>query len=288
MLDELRADGGELSLATRESLAAEAFAYTARYDAAIARWFAERARRLPAAVRARLREGHRPLATARTRTSAPRSTRRSARRTHLLSHVPPAAGQGAVVQQPARPRRRARCWRASSSGPACVIVKHNNPCGVRDRRRRAPTPTARAFAGDPMSRVRRHHRAQPPGRRRARRGARASSSSRCVFAPGYDDDALRALCEQAEPADPRRTTSGRRCTSREPDLKQVVGGLLVQDRDLDTRGARRDEGRRPSARRPTPSGATCCSPGASASTCKSNAIVLAQRTARRSASAPAR
>ena len=33
---------GRLSLATRESLAAEAFAYTARYDTAIARWFSEK------------------------------------------------------------------------------------------------------------------------------------------------------------------------------------------------------------------------------------------------------
>ena len=33
-----------LSMATREALAAEAFAYTARYDTAISRWFAEKAR----------------------------------------------------------------------------------------------------------------------------------------------------------------------------------------------------------------------------------------------------
>src|SRR5204863_7849552 len=47
VLAELRESDGRLSLATRESLAAEAFAYTARYDTAIARWFAEREEQFP-------------------------------------------------------------------------------------------------------------------------------------------------------------------------------------------------------------------------------------------------
>src|SRR5215211_8251656 len=42
VLEELRMGEGRLSGQTREALATEAFAYTARYDAAIARWFAER------------------------------------------------------------------------------------------------------------------------------------------------------------------------------------------------------------------------------------------------------
>src|SRR5438105_3487771 len=42
VLEELRMGEGLLSEQTREALAAEAFAYTARYDSAIARWFSER------------------------------------------------------------------------------------------------------------------------------------------------------------------------------------------------------------------------------------------------------
>ena len=42
VLDELRESDGRISMPTRESLAAEAFAYTARYETAIARWFAEK------------------------------------------------------------------------------------------------------------------------------------------------------------------------------------------------------------------------------------------------------
>ena len=52
VLAELRETGGRLSLATRERLAGAAFAYTARYDAAIAGWFATRSLR-PDARRAR-------------------------------------------------------------------------------------------------------------------------------------------------------------------------------------------------------------------------------------------
>src|ERR1700689_1924749 len=42
VLGELRESGGHLSPSTREHLAAEAFATTARYDAAISTWFARR------------------------------------------------------------------------------------------------------------------------------------------------------------------------------------------------------------------------------------------------------
>src|SRR5436190_6490402 len=42
VLQELNDLGGKLSMGTRESLAAEAFSYTARYDSAIPRWFVEK------------------------------------------------------------------------------------------------------------------------------------------------------------------------------------------------------------------------------------------------------
>src|ERR687885_650063 len=48
VLEEMRMSDGMLSEQTREALAAEAFAYTARYDAAIARWFSEREDDFPA------------------------------------------------------------------------------------------------------------------------------------------------------------------------------------------------------------------------------------------------
>ena len=47
VLEELREQDLQLSSATREYLAAEAFAYTARYDTAIARWFQEKREDFP-------------------------------------------------------------------------------------------------------------------------------------------------------------------------------------------------------------------------------------------------
>jgi phosphoribosylaminoimidazolecarboxamide formyltransferase/IMP cyclohydrolase len=47
ILAELRESDCHLSSNTRESLAAEAFAYTARYDSAIARWFQEKGEDFP-------------------------------------------------------------------------------------------------------------------------------------------------------------------------------------------------------------------------------------------------
>jgi phosphoribosylaminoimidazolecarboxamide formyltransferase/IMP cyclohydrolase len=54
VLQELTDAGGKLSLGTRESLAAEAFSYTARYDSAISRWFVEKQDDFPAAALERL------------------------------------------------------------------------------------------------------------------------------------------------------------------------------------------------------------------------------------------
>jgi phosphoribosylaminoimidazolecarboxamide formyltransferase/IMP cyclohydrolase len=47
VLEELRTSDRRLSLGTRENLAGEAFAYTARYDTAITRWFAEKQEDFP-------------------------------------------------------------------------------------------------------------------------------------------------------------------------------------------------------------------------------------------------
>ena len=148
VLDELRTSDRRLSLATRESLAAEAFAYTARYDTAIARWFQERDEDFPplmvrafervlelpygenphqrAAYYAQI--GERRTSSRWSRTSAERASRS----TTCLTSTPPA-----------------RCWR-SSQPPACVIVKHNNPCGVA-LGATAQEAYERAFACDPAS-----------------------------------------------------------------------------------------------------------------------------------------
>ena len=74
------------------------------------------------------------------------------------------------------------CWTAvrEFAEPACVIVKHTNPCGTCDRRRHRRPPTSKAHDADPISRVRRRHGVQPhrPARASSRPSTRTSSSSR--------------------------------------------------------------------------------------------------------------
>ena len=68
--------------------------------------------------------------------------------------------------------------------------------------------------------------------RDARGGARRTSSSRCCSRRGYDEDALEVL--QTKPN--MRILDDRERRGRpsiEPDMRQVVGGMLVQDRDSD-------------------------------------------------------
>jgi phosphoribosylaminoimidazolecarboxamide formyltransferase/IMP cyclohydrolase len=130
--------------------------------------------------------------------------------------------------------------------PACVIVKHNNPCGV------AVGPTAaeaykRAFACDPISAY--------GGIVCLNRGVDRELAetlvgqfAEVVFARGYDDDAVEVLSTKPNMRildDRERRTPN----MIEPQLKQVVGGMLVQDRDADLE--ERAEMQVVSQRRPT-------------------------------------
>ena len=57
------------------------------------------------------------------------------------------SGQGTVLQQSQRHRRRLSRWSPSSTRPAVAIIKHANPCGVAVAARSAPRPgTARSPA----------------------------------------------------------------------------------------------------------------------------------------------
>ena len=100
VLAELR-EGG-LSVETRRALAAEAFAVTAAYDAAIARWFAE-AQFFPEQLTLTFRKladlayGENPHQTAAYYEEV-------GSRRHLLSRVNQLGGARALLQQPRRPR----------------------------------------------------------------------------------------------------------------------------------------------------------------------------------------
>jgi phosphoribosylaminoimidazolecarboxamide formyltransferase / IMP cyclohydrolase len=226
VLAELR-NTGEISAATRRRLAAEAFGTTAAYESAIAVWFAGREpfpeRLTHSYVKVQeLSYGENPHQRAAYYADA-------TTRSHLLSNINQLHGRQVSLIN-LYDLSAARLLLREFAVPACVIVKHANPCGV-SIGSTVEEAYERALAADPVSAfgmvvaVNR-----PVGGELGR--ALAERFIDVLFAPGYDQAALAALTEKPATRillDRER----RRVDAAEKDLKRVPGGLLVQDRDLD-------------------------------------------------------
>jgi phosphoribosylaminoimidazolecarboxamide formyltransferase/IMP cyclohydrolase len=227
VLEELRASDGRLALDTRRRLQAKAFACTARYDAAIASWFAARTYEgFPPTWNdsyekvSDLRYGENPHQAAAfyARVGSP---------THLLDGVRQLHGKELSFNN-LLDLSSARELVEDFDGAACAIVKHNNPCGcaVGASAKRA---YERAFACDPQS----AYGGVIALNRRIDRACAEQLSQQFIevlLAPGFDEDALELLGEKKNvrllelvhwPA-----------PSREVEAKPVIGGRLVQTRDI--------------------------------------------------------
>jgi len=225
ILDELRAKGS-LSLDTRRELAAETFATTAAYEAAIATWFSER-ETFPETIAIALDKvldlsyGENP------HQRAAYYAERGAR-THLLARVEQLHGK-ALSYNNLNDLSAARMLAREFALPACVIVKHANPCGV------AVGATIEeayehALACDPVSAY--------GGIVVLNRDVTAALGAKLaeqfievLFAPGYDGRGLGVLQQRQNirilvDHERRRDTDSR-------SYKRVLGGLLVQDPDSD-------------------------------------------------------
>ncbi len=228
VLDELRESDCRLSPATRESLAAEAFAYTARYDTAIARWFQEKREDFPPLlVRAfekvlELPYGENPHQRA-------AYYEQVGARTHVLSMVSQLGGKPISFNN-LLDLDAGRMLLGEFQIPACVIIKHNNPCGVAVGSN-ALEAYQRAFACDPMSAF---GGVVCLNRSVDQDLAEALSEQfiEVLFARGYEGDAVEVLSRKPNMRilDDRER---RFPTVVEPHLRQVLGGMLVQDRDID-------------------------------------------------------
>ncbi len=227
VLEELKANDGRIEARTREALATEAFSYTARYDAAISRWFAEREEDFPGQQTRSFTKvldlpyGENPHQRAAYYADA-------GARTHLLSMVSKLHGKELSFNN-LLDLDAARKLVGEFEVPAAVIVKHNNPCGA------AVGTTVeqafeRALATDPVSAfggVMVFNR--PVSRQLAEQ--LHEMFIELVFAPAYDDDAL-AVLQKKENVRILVDHERRVPTVTEQDIKRVRGGLLVQDRDL--------------------------------------------------------
>jgi phosphoribosylaminoimidazolecarboxamide formyltransferase/IMP cyclohydrolase len=225
LLDELRTSGGALSDQTRRELAAEAFLHTAGYDAAVSAWFTD-TEPFPERIVLDLQKvtdlpyGENPHQRAAYYAEA------GARR-HVLSWVERLQGQPPSFNNLAD-MQAARTVAAAYQVPACAIVKHATPCGV------AVGPTVdeayvSALACDPLSAfggviaVNRPVSAELAERMLERRVD-------VLFAPGYEEGALEVLATKPNTRvfDDRER---RKVSPGERDLRRVLGGMLVQDRD---------------------------------------------------------
>ena len=234
VLEEMRRSGGRLEGRTRESLALEAFSYTARYDAAISRWFAEREDDFPVQDSRSFTKvldlpyGENPHQRAAYYMD-------SGARTHLLSMVSKIHGKELSFNN-LLDLDAGRNLVEEFELPAAVIIKHNNPCGVavgsnvHDAFKRALVTDSQSAFGGVMCFNR------PVGVELAE--ALNAMFVELVFAPGFDDGALEIL--QSKPnVRILHDAERRRPAVTEQDTKRVRGGLLVQDRDID--GQARDE-----------------------------------------------
>src|SRR5215469_12526345 len=220
VLQELEAHGGETTLALREQLAIKVFLLTARYDSSIAAYLNQQqatsgsyAVSLP--LEMRLRYGENP--------------HQSASLYGRFSDFFQKLHGKELSYNNILDINAAANLMLEFSEPTVAILKHTNPCGV------GSDPDLReawlkAFATDKQA---------PFGgiiicnRPLTEALARAISEifSEVIIAPEFDPEA-RALLQKKKNLRLMRMLPWVDKTTNEPDIRSVIGGILVQDRDL--------------------------------------------------------
>jgi phosphoribosylaminoimidazolecarboxamide formyltransferase/IMP cyclohydrolase len=274
LIEALDRNDGATSLELRRRLAAKAFAATASYDAAIASWFAfaDQGRMFPDTLPivmtcgAELRYGENPHQKA--------------------ALYVPAGPHGRGVAQATQVQGKALSYNNyndadaalelvaefQDSGPACVIVKHANPCGVAVGAHLLAAH-AQALACDPVSAFGGIVAVNAPLDGAAAE-AIAAIFTEVVIAPEADDEAKAVFARRKNL---RLLLSGPLADPQRPGLtlKSIAGGYLVQSRDNGR--ISRDDLRVVTKRQPTERElADCLFAWTVAKHVKSNAIVYAK------------
>lgn len=237
ILGEMRANEGALSLATRRRLAVKAFAHTAFYDAQISAYLREQftpetlfPQEFTVALRRtqELRYGENPHQQA-AFYRIPNFTEPSiatARQIHgkelSYNNLLDCDSALELVKEFATDR------------PACVIIKHTNPCGVA-LADTLPEAVERARMADPVSAF--------GGIMALNRVVDADTAEKitapntffeCLIAPGFTQDALPILTEKKKWGANLRLLEVGELTPPQKGLllRGLTGGVLVQTRDI--------------------------------------------------------
>jgi phosphoribosylaminoimidazolecarboxamide formyltransferase/IMP cyclohydrolase len=240
LVEEMKKNDGEISERTRRDLAREAFAHTAQYDAMITDYLEKQETPsplegegrgegdLPATLKlsfrkvAGLRYGENPHQTAALYAD-------EAAPLGLLATAPQISGPALSFNNILDAEAAWQCV-SEFEEPACVIIKHNNPCGaaVADSLDVAYT---KAYDCDPVSAFGSVIAFNRPVDRACAQEMRGNFIE-VLLAPGFYSDALEPLRQKK---DLRIIEMGDGPGDRGPgrDLRRIHGGLLVQDYDTD-------------------------------------------------------
>jgi phosphoribosylaminoimidazolecarboxamide formyltransferase/IMP cyclohydrolase len=223
LLEELRANRGTVSDATRRALALEAFARTAAYDAAIVQWL-QQGEELPA---------HLVLALDRTDETLRYGENPHQRGARYRRHGTTSWWDG-VQQHGGLALSYLNYYDADAAwglvhdlgdGPACAIIKHANPCGVcvddsleAAYQRALECDERSAFGGI----VALNQVVDAATVERMVAGPQAD----VVIARGYADGVIEALQKKRKNT---RILEAPAPASESLDIRQISGGFLVQD-----------------------------------------------------------
>ncbi|MCC6406969.1 MAG: bifunctional phosphoribosylaminoimidazolecarboxamide formyltransferase/IMP cyclohydrolase [Planctomycetes bacterium] len=246
VLAELAEHGGALSENFKRELALKAYSLTARYDAAISAWLFEQERkdgltkeRYPdsAAFTGKrvsvLRYGENPHQTAALYVSAG-AAEPSVTTSEVLGGK--ALSYNNIVDLDA-----ALALAKEFDEPFVAVVKHNNPCGAAAGKTIVDA-LERAWNGDPLSAFGSVLAfTRPLDLACAEFLVGGNRFVEAILAPGFDEQALELLTHKPKWGKSVRLLVSKPFGSasrdaRELEVKKIVGGFLLQDRDLAAEG----------------------------------------------------
>jgi phosphoribosylaminoimidazolecarboxamide formyltransferase/IMP cyclohydrolase len=237
-LAEAIAHGGTTA-AQRRAFAAKAYAHTAHYDGRIAQWLSPRAiepslpepwprtLHLSLGLASALRYGENPHQRGALYVEL------DAPQTGIVATARFLQGKELSYNNLADADAALECVKAFDA-PACVIVKHANPCGVAIAESLMDAYD-RAYATDPTSAFGGIIAFNRPLDAATAKEIASRQFVEVVIAPEIDADALAAFARKPNV----RVLACGPLASREggQDFKRIAGGLLVQDADSDTLAA---------------------------------------------------
>jgi phosphoribosylaminoimidazolecarboxamide formyltransferase/IMP cyclohydrolase len=237
ILEELRANGGALSLATRERLAADVFSHTAAYDLAITSYFADL-------------NDHEAFPDDQFLYFRKRQVLRYGENPHQKAafYVEPGCAHPCIATAEVLHGKElsynnildldsALNLVRELTEPAVVVIKHNNPCGAA-LGTTLEEAFRKAYEGDPQSAyggILGFNRQVDEAT--AQQITEPNRFIECIIAPGYTDTAFHLLTTRPTwKKNVRLLSTGtlgqEDSLERAMDFRQVDGGLLMQARDL--------------------------------------------------------